>query len=119
MTASQAPAVRLPAWRLAAGLFILGSLLVALLSLGPVYLRDWQLKAYLREAAKKPEIATMTDAAIASQIAGRAHELDLPVSASDVQVTHVGAKAKIELRYVVRFQLYEVDLHFHSIAQSR
>ncbi len=108
--------MKLPIWRLTLAILILGGAAAVLLSLAPLYLKDWQLRNYLRDEARNPEIVTMTDTALQAQIAGHAQNMGLPVTAPDVQITRGKDKIKMEIRYTVSFQLYQVDLHFHSSA---
>ncbi len=107
---------KLPFWRLILAILILGGSAAVLLSLAPLYLRDWQLRNYLRDEARNPEIVSMADSALRSKIVAQAHNLGLPVTAPDVLITRNRTNVKMEIRYTVSFELYQVDLHFHSSA---
>ena len=89
-----------------------------LLALAPVYLRNVQLQSYMKDLAQANRAG---DETLGTQIAARAHDLKLPVLASDVHISHEGNKLRIEAKYAVLkdFGLYQVDLHFHPSAASR
>jgi hypothetical protein len=91
-----------------------------LASLAPVYIGNYRLQQYLRQVAiesARPD-ANRPDASLKQNIAARAHDLGLPVGSDDVQITHTGAKLRLELSYKVQMHLmlYQVDLHFHDHA---
>jgi hypothetical protein len=113
-----APA-HLPAWRLVAAILILGGMAVVLLSLAPIYLRDWQFRNYLRDLAGNQEIVAMTDESARATIANRAQTMGVPISAHDVQIAHGNGKVRMEVRYTVHFRFSQVDLHFHPTASTR
>ena len=110
---------RLPLWRLALAILILGGMAAVLLSLAPFYVKDWQLRNYMRTLLSGPRIASLSDLSLARDVTGRAGELGLPVTASDVQIGRDGGRIRMDIRYTVHFDLYQVDLHFHSNAASR
>lgn len=109
----------LPWWRLAAAIFILGGMAVVLISLAPFYLRDWQLRNYARTLMNGPDVASLADSSLQQDVAGRAGQLGLPVAANNVQIAHEGNRTKMDVRYTVHFELYQVDLHFHTAAASK
>jgi hypothetical protein len=121
VTASSLPAVpnRLPPWRLAAGVLILCAMAVILLSLAPVYLKDYELKGYLGQLAARPNASAWSDQSLQNEVATRAQKLGLPVGPDQITITRTGAKVRLETKYAVHFQFYQVDLHFHSSAASR
>jgi hypothetical protein len=110
---------RLPAWRLALGSFILGAMALVLLSLAPVYWKDWQLRNGLREFARQPAITSMQDGLIRTEVIREAYATGLPISAPDVQIHRQDGRVRVEVKYTVYFQSYQVDLHFHTTAVSR
>jgi hypothetical protein len=107
---------KLPLWRLIAALFVLGSLVAVLLALAPIYIENFRLQRYLKDATRHPA----ADETLRSQILLRARQLDLPVSAGDVQIAHGGGKVQIQIKYAVAktLPLYRVDLHFHPNASE-
>jgi predicted membrane protein len=113
-------AERLPVWRLIAGVLVFIGMAAVLIALAPVYFEDFQLQGFVRDLARRPGIATTPDEAIRAQIVGRAHALDLPVEARDVQISHPNGKIRVQMKYEVQidFPLYQVDLHFHPSAGS-
>lgn len=113
--------MKLPLWRLIAGILVLLVMASVLIALAPVYLEDYQLRQYVRSLTRQPDAARMPDDGIRSEVVARAHQLDLPVAASDIQITHTDGKLQVQLKYAVEmnFPLYQVDLHFHPGATSR
>jgi len=113
--------MKLPLWRLIAGIFVLLAMASVLIALAPVYFEDYELRQYVRSLVREPNAATMPDDTIRSRVLARAHQLNLPVAASDIQITHTDGKLRLQLRYAVEmnFPLYQVDLHFHPGATSR
>lgn len=112
--------MKLPLWRLIAGILVLLAMASVLAALAPVYFEDYQLRQFIRSLASGPNIAAMSDDALRSAVVARARQLDLPVAASDIQITHAGGKVRLQLKYAVQmdFPLYQVDLHFHPGATS-
>lgn len=112
--------MKLPLWRLIAGVAVLLAMASVLIALAPVYIEDYQLRQYMRSMVRDAN-GSMADDAIRSRVLSRAHQLDLPVAASDIQITHSGSKLRVQLSYAVEmdFPVYQVDLHFHPGATSR
>jgi hypothetical protein len=104
-------AARLPLWRLIAGWGVLGGFAAVLIYLAPVYVDDFRLYRYIHS------LAPASDETLVTEVVSRAHELDLPVRAGDIHVSHLDGRAKVELRYTVKINLavYPVDLHFPTI----
>jgi len=113
--------MKLPWWRLIAGLLVLLALASVLIALGPVYFEDYQLRQYVRSAVGRSDTAPGSDDALRASILTRAKQLDLPVAAGEVEISHPGGKLRVQLNYAVQmdFALYQVDLHFHPGATSR
>ena len=109
--------MKLPLWRLIAGILVLACMAGVLLALGPVYLEDYKLRQYVRTLVREPNAS---DESVRTSVMNRAHELDLPVRAPDVAITHDAGKLHIQLNYKVQvdFPLYQVDLHFHPGATA-
>jgi hypothetical protein len=102
---------KLPLWRLLSGWAVLGSFVVIILLMTPVYLDDYRLHRYIQSL---PDAA---DDTLTSEVVAKAHDLDLPVRPSDIHIVRTGPKPKIELRYTVKMDLliYPVDLHFPTL----
>lgn len=110
---------RLPLWRLAAAIFILGGMAVVLLSLTPFYVEDWQLRNYVRGVMHGPQLASLSDATLEKDVTSRAQALGLPVTANNLLIVHKAGTVNLDIRYTVHFNLYQVDLHFHTAAANR
>jgi hypothetical protein len=106
--------VKLPLWRLIAGIAVLSSFVAVIGFLTPVYLDDYRLHRYVQSVAASSGIL---DEMMRAEVIAHAHELDLPVRPNDVHIIHAGGKTKIEMRYTVKMDLvfYPVDLHFPTI----
>jgi hypothetical protein len=119
-TAPSTASARLPLWRLIAGILVLTSLAGVLLALAPVYFADYQLRQYVRSLALDPKSAGMPDDGLRTAVIARARQLDLPVQPADIQISHAGGKLHLQLKYAVQmdFPLYQVEVHFHTNADS-
>ncbi len=113
--------MKLPLWRLIAGILVLVAMASVLIALAPVYFENFELGQYVRSVARGPNAGNTPDDALRAEVLARAHQLDLPVNASDIQITHSGGSLRLQLKYAVQmdFPLYQVDLHFHPGASSR
>ena len=105
---------RLPLWRLISGFAILGALVAVLLWMAPTYVRDYELKRYLRTRA----LSANSEAELATDIVGKAAGLGLPVRTEDLRITPSGSGFHIDMRYAVHVPVIEADLHFHSSVDS-
>jgi hypothetical protein len=101
---------RLPAWRIGAGLAVLAALLGTSIFLVPVYVRDHQLKNFLR--ASSP----LSDEILQKQILSQGRALGLDVLPDHIQIRHAAGAGPTDVRYVIHvtLPLYTVDLHFSS-----
>ncbi len=106
-------ACALPIWRLVAAIGVLVTMATVLLSIAPVYVENFRLRQYVRTLTRGEGTAAMTDDALRAAVLARAKQLDLPVAAEDVRITHQDGKPRVDLRYAVQidFPLYQVDLH--------
>jgi hypothetical protein len=88
-----------------------------LIALIPVTLEDYRLRQYVRTLVQHP---VASDDALRASVMNRAHELDLPVRASDIEIKHDAGKLHVQLNYKVQmdFPLYQVDIHFHPGATA-
>ena len=101
---------RLPSWRIAAGLVVLGVLVAIGGVLAPVYLHNFQLEKLLREAALHSEDETR------QMILDRGRSLGLDISPNQLQIRRLPGTGRFAVRYAVRVNLsvYTVELHFSS-----
>jgi hypothetical protein len=108
---------RLPLWRLIAALLVVGAMVAVLLALAPVYFEDYQLGQYMKSVARG---AKVQDDDVKAEVLTRAHQLDLPVQAADLQISHQAGKLEMQMKYAVQmdFSVYQVDVHFHHSARN-
>ena len=113
--------MKLPVWRLIAGILVLLTMAGVLAALAPVYIENYRLSRYTHSLVRAPNAAKTSDGVVRSAILARAKQLDLPVAANDVRITHDGDRLRLQLNYAVQldFALYQVDLHFHTSAAGR
>jgi len=105
-----APSARVPAWRIGVGLAVLAGLSGLAVLLAPVYLRNLQLRNFLRETAPA------SDEILQQQILDKGRSLGLDIAPDHIQIRHSPADGPTDVRYVIRVNmpLYTVDLHFSS-----
>ena len=110
-----------PRWRIAAALAVLGALLGFGVVFAPIYVDNLKLQSFVAEITRRPDSKTQNDDALRQRVLTRAMELDLPVKADNVQISHAPDGLRIDVRYFVRvnFPGYTVDLHFYPGAGSR
>ena len=110
--------MKLPLWRLALAILVLGGMAAVLLSLSPVYYENYQLGQFVKQVARGPNTP---DDTLRIAVLSRAHQLDLPVEPADVSVVHSEGKLRIQTNYKVQmdFPIYQVELHFHASGASR
>jgi hypothetical protein len=106
-------------WRAIAGFGVLGSLLVILLSLGPVYLKNDRFKRRVRTVVEHN--AAASDEALRTLLLSEAKAFSLPVLPGDVKVLHASGKVEAQVTYKVQksLGLYRIDLHFHPSAKAK
>jgi hypothetical protein len=99
-----------PAWRIAAGVAVLGAFLCFLVLLVPVYLRNLQFQHFLRE------MPAASDEMSQQAILNKGHSLGLDITPDHLQIRHPPGGGPTVVRYVIRvtIPLYSVDLHFSS-----
>ena len=114
---------RLPWWRIAVAVLILGVLALVLGVCAPYYLHNLKLQSYVSDLTRSVGQAKPSDAEIRSMVLERARALALPITADDVHIVRaVGGGVKhIDVRYMVPIDLpgYTVKLHFYPGAGSR
>jgi hypothetical protein len=113
--------VKLPLWRLVLAILVLAGMAAVLLTLMPVYFENYQLGQFVKQLARGPNAPNAAEDTLRASVLNRARDLDLPVAAADVSITHPDGKLQIRTKYAVQmdFPLYQVDLHFHADAASR
>lgn len=104
------PSKPVPAWRIGAGLIVLGCLSLIGVLLIPVYLRNLELEKFLRETPPA------SDEMLRRAILDKSHALGLSIPADHLQIRRSPAGPRVDVRYVVNVSLplYTVDLHFSS-----
>ena len=114
---------RLPRWRIAAALLILGLLALVLAVCAPYYFRNLKLQSYVADVTRDVANRERSDANLRALVLQRAQQLALPIMADNVHVTREpdGAVKHIDVRYMVPIDLpwYTVKLHFYPGAGSR
>jgi len=112
---------RVAPWRLGVAALILAALAYFAAIFAPIYFRNLQLQSYVAEVAGKQGNQTRPDDLLRTWVLDKAARLELPVKADNVQISRLGEKLRIEVRYIVRVDLpgYTVDLHFYPGAGSR
>jgi len=104
-----------PKWRIALPIAVLLALGRLALSMGPIYLRNLELRHFVRKTASSPESRNKPDEILRMSILDKSAALGLPVRSDNVIIQH---SVLIDIRYVVRVNLplYTVDLHFYPSA---
>jgi hypothetical protein len=112
---------RVPRWRIAAAVVILAGLAYFLALFAPIYFRNLQLQRYVSDLTQNVENTQKSDDLLRTLVLDKAHGLNLPVAADNVQIRRAADSMKIDVRYFVRVDLpgYTVDLHFYPGAGSR
>jgi hypothetical protein len=109
--------MKLPLWRLIAGLAVLGIFVVVIVLLAPVYIDNYRLRGYVRQLAAQPAASTESDDALRAEVLDRAHRLDLPVLPADIKITRASGKPHVETTYKVKMTFYPVDLHMSAASR--
>jgi hypothetical protein len=114
---------RLPRWRIAAAVLILGILAALLAVCGPYYFHNLKLQNYVSDLTRIQAQSQHSDAEIRSLILEKARTLDLPVTEDNVRIARQpgGVATRIDVRYEVPIDVpgYTVKLHFYPGAGSR
>jgi hypothetical protein len=110
-----------PRWRIAAAIAVLAALLGFGILFAPIYAGNLKLQSYVAEITHRVDSQSQPDETLRQNILNRAHELDLPVKADNVHISHSPDGLRIDVRYFVRVTLpgYTVDLHFYPGAGSQ
>ena len=110
-----------PRWRIAAAIAVLAALLGFGVLFAPIYAGNLKLQSYVAEITHRVDAQNLPDEALRQNVLNKARELDLPVRADNVHISHLPDGLRIDVRYFVRVTLpgYTVDLHFYPGAGSR
>jgi hypothetical protein len=113
--------MRVPRWRIAAGVGVLALMAYLCANLAPIYWRNLELQRFVEETAQRPESQSAPEGVLRAAVIERAHQLRLPVRYDNVKVVRTEAGTRIDVRYNARVDLplYTVDLHFYPGAGSK
>ncbi len=103
-----------PKWRLAAGILVLAVLGLFAAVLAPVYLRAFEFREFVSGLTHNVDGRDRSDDGLLRMVLAKSRSLNLPVTASGVQITRSGEDVRIDVRYRVKVDLpgYTVELHF-------
>jgi hypothetical protein len=108
--------VKLPLWRLVAGIAVLGTLVALLGVAGLAYLDNYRLDNYMRTLAARSDL---NDAELTADILRHAKDLNLPVQPYDIQIVRPDGRPHIRIaRYAMQTALAKLDLRMPE-ASSR
>jgi hypothetical protein len=112
---------RVPRWRVALGIAVLGGMAYLLASFAPIYFRNLELQHYVSDLTHSSASSQQSDDLLRTRVLTRARQLDLPVMEDNVRIVHSQDGMRIDVRYFVRVDLpgYTVDLHFYPGAGSQ
>ena len=120
---------RVPRWRIVAAAVVLAALAFFILMFAPIYIRNMELQSFVATVPRRVENQTKSgfspsDDLLRTWVLEKARQLDLPVTADDVQIHRSPASDRVEsidVHYLVRVDLpgYTVNLHFYPGAGSR
>ncbi len=79
-------------------------------------MENYQLGRYVKALAAESGSNTASEDLLRTQVVTRAHQLDLPVQPSDIEIEHTAGKVRLHAKYKVKFDLslYPVDLHMSA-----
>ena len=95
-------------------ILLLGVFVYVMANLAPYFIANFRLGRYVEELTQSSDLRSRPPGAVQAQVAERAHQLGLPVQATDVQVELTQTAASVSVRYLVPVNLpgYTVKLHF-------
>ena len=93
---------RLPRWRIAAAILILGGLVSFLALFAPIYFRNMELQRYVSGLTRSVEISQKSDDLLRTWVLDKAHQLELPVAEDNVHILRSADGLHIDVRYFVR-----------------
>jgi hypothetical protein len=87
----------------------------------PVYVNSWEIEDYIRQQTPFWLTQRANGDIIRGKVLDKARDLDLPISADQVQVDASSASVTVNLDYTVPVDLkvYTLNLHFSSEAQNK
>jgi hypothetical protein len=103
-----------PKWRLACGLLVLAALGFFAAILAPLYLHAFELHEYVSSLKNDVDNRDRSEDGLVRMVLAKSRSLNLPVTASGVQITRSGGDLRIDVHYRVKVDLpgYTVELHF-------
>ena len=112
---------QVPRWRIAAAIAVLAALAGFGVLFTPIYIHNLELQQFVADLTHASGSRDASDQILRDNVLKKAHDLDLPVKADNVQIDRMGNELRIDVRYFVRVNLpfYTVDLHFYPGAGSR
>jgi hypothetical protein len=112
---------RVAPWRIIVAVIVLAALVLFVARFTPIYVHNLKLQNYVAEVAGRPGVQANSDDVLRTWVVDRAHQLDLPIHADNVQIARSSDGVRIAVRYQVRVDLpgYTVNLHFYPGAGSR
>jgi hypothetical protein len=113
---------RVPLWRIAAAVAVLGIVAAILAVCAPYYFRNRSLQNYVADLTRRVDTREQPDSRIRSQVLQKAEQLKLPIAEGNVRIDRRGdGTLHIDVRYMVPIELpgYTVKLHFYPGAGSR
>jgi hypothetical protein len=111
---------RVPWWRIAAAIIVLAGLALSAIIFTPIYVHNLELQNFVAQVAARPDTQSKSDDVLRAWVLDKAHQLDLPIRADNVNIAHSPDGLRIDVRYQVRVDLpgYTVNLHFYPGAGS-
>jgi hypothetical protein len=105
-------------------LFGLGLVVVAIYLLWkvmPAYYTNFEYQDFVESQARIESYSTHTEPEIAEVFAKKAAELDIPLTANQIHVQHIGTQLTISAEYDVHIDvpIHPFDLHFKAETKNK
>jgi hypothetical protein len=99
---------------MAAGILVLAALGLFAAVLTPIYVRSFRFHEFVSSLTHNVGFRDRSSDALLGMVLAKARSLNLPVTASNVQIIRTGGEVRIAVHYVVKVDLpgYTVELHF-------
>jgi hypothetical protein len=112
---------RVALWRIITAVIVLAALAFFVAIFTPIYVHNLELQNYVADVTARPRVQANSDDVLRTWVVDRAHQLDLPIRADNVEIARSSDGVRIDVRYQVRVDLpgYTVNLHFYPGAGSR
>ncbi len=112
---------QVPRWRIVAAILVLAALVFFAAMFAPVYVHNLELQNFVANVTARQDTQSKSDDLVRTWVIDKANQLDLPVHADNVKISHSSDGVRIDVRYQVRvdFPGYTVNLHFYPGAGSR